>query len=348
MATEDFLAKNPGQRVEVIFSDHQNKPDLGSATARRWFDSEGVDVIADLPTSAVALAVLPIATERKKILLATTPTNLRITNDLCNGMVARFASDAHSLNASVPALLKQGGDTWFFVSWDNTAGADSERDATETINAMGGKVVGSVKFPLGTVDMSSFLLQAQASKAKVVAIAAGGGDLVNGIKAAAEFGMLQSQRIVGLNMSLADVHSLGLKVAAGMYYADGFYWDRTPETRDFAKRYFERNGGTKMPDNVAAGNYSATMHYLNAVVAAGTVEAMAVMEQMRKTPVNDFYATNGVLRMDGQMVHDAFLLQAKTPAESKGPWDYLKVVATIPASEAYLPLSASKCPLVKK
>jgi branched-chain amino acid transport system substrate-binding protein len=348
MAAADFRKAKPNRKVEVISADHQNKADIGSSVARKWFDQDGVDVIADLANSSIALAVLPIATERKKFLLATTPNNMRITNELCNGMTARFGPDAYVNNMSVRALLDKGVKSWFLLSWDNASGADAEKAATGLINEAGGKVNAAVRFPFGTPDMSSFMLQAKASGAQGIAIGAGGGDLVNGIKAAAEFGVLGPQTVVGLNMSLSDVHSLGLAVAKGMYYSDGFYWDRTPETRAFAMRYFEQNGKTKMPDNVAASNYSATLHYLNAADAVGSVDAMKVAEQMRKTPVRDLYTQTGTFRADGQMVHETYLLQVKTPQESKGPWDYLKVVATIPAEQAYLPLSASTCPLVKK
>ncbi len=348
MAADDFKKLKPNRKVEVVSADHQNKGDIGSTIARQWFDVDKVDVIADLANSSIALAALPIATERKKILLATTPNNMRITNELCNGMTARFGADSYVNNTAVRALLNQGVSTLFLMSWDNASGADAERIATEMINSNGGKVNGTVRFPFGAADMSSFILQAKASGAKGITIGAGGGDLVNAIKSAAEFGVLGPQTVVGLNMSLSDVHGLGLPTAKGMYYSDGFYWDRTPETRAFATRYFEANGKTKMPDNVAASNYSATLHYLRAADAVGTVDAAKVIEQMQKTPVRDLYTQTGTLRPDGQMVHETYLLQVKTPAESKGPWDYLKIIATIPAEQAYLPLSVSTCPLVKK
>jgi branched-chain amino acid transport system substrate-binding protein len=348
MAVDDFRTKKPNRKIEVVSGDHQNKPDIGASLARKWFDLDGVDTIADMPTSGVTLAVIPIATERKKVLLASTANSMRITNELCNGLTVRFGADSHVNNTGVRALLGQGVDTWYFVSWDNASGADAEKDATQIITAAGGKVIGGVRFPLGAADMSSFILQAKASGAKGIAIGAGGGDLVNAVKAAAEFGVLGKQTVVGLSMSLSDVNSLGLQTAQGMYYSDGFYWDRTAETRAFAKRYFDMNGGTKMPDNVAMSNYSAVTHYLEAVDAVGTVESGAVMNEMRKRPVRDIYTQTGTLREDGQMVHETYLLQVKTPAESKAPWDYLKVVATIPPEQAYLPLSASTCPLVKK
>ncbi len=348
MAVEDFLAQKPGRKVQVVFADHQNKPDVGSGISRNWFDNEGVDIIADLPSSPVTLAVLPIATERKKILLASSTSNTMVTNELCNGMLAQWAYNSHTLNASVPALLAQGGQSWFFVSWDNATGKDSESDATAMIQAGGGRVLGSVRHPLGVPDVSSYILQAQQSGAQVIAFANAGGDFVKSVKASAEFGVMQKQKLVGLIMSLPDVHGLGLQTAQGLYYADGFYWDRNEETRAFARRFFAANGQSKMPDNVAAANYSATLHYLRAADAAGTVEAQAVMAKMRETRVDDFYSRGGQLREDGQMVHDVYLLQVKTPAESKEAWDYLRVIATVPGAQAYAPLSESRCKLVRK
>ncbi len=349
MAVEDFLKAHPNRKVEVVSADHQNKPDIGSTIVREWFDRGNVDAVADLPFSAVSLAVAPIAKEKNKVMLAASTATTALINEQCIPTAALWAYNAYALSASsIQAMLAAGDDTFFFISWDNATGAGSQAAATEIITKGGGKVVGSVKHPTGTPDMSSFVLQAQTSKAKVILLANAGEDLSNTIKSAGEFGVMKSQKMVGLIMSLVNVHQLGLKATAGMFYADGFYWDRTPETRAFAKRYFDRNGGTKMPDNVAAANYSETLHYLNAVDAVKTIDAQKVMEQMRKTPVNDMYTTGGVLRPDGQMIHDFFLFQVKTPEESKGPWDYLKVVQTVPKEKAFLPLSESKCPLVTK
>jgi branched-chain amino acid transport system substrate-binding protein len=348
MAVEDFGGKVLGKPIEVVAADHQNKPDIASATAREWFDSQHVDALMDVAASATALAAIEVAKTKNKIVVLNGPGAIRITNEACTPISIHYTYDNYALSHGTgAAMVKAGYDTWFFITADYAFGHDLEEVTAAVVRAGGGKVLGSVRTPINTLDFSSALVQAQASKAKVVGLANAGADSSNSIKQAAEFGVVRGgQTLAGLLIFINDVNTLGLEAAQGMLLTNAFYWDRNEESRAWAQRYFQRMG--KMPNMTQAGIYSATMHYLKAVEAAGTDETQAVMEKMRSTPINDFFAKNGRIREDGRMVHEMYLYQVKKPAESKGPWDYYKLVATIPAEAAFQPLSDSKCPLVKK
>ena len=348
MAVEDFGGKVLGMPIEIEAADHFNKADVAASKAREWLDTGRVDAILDVAASATALAVVEVAKEKNKIVVMSGPGAVRLTNEACSPISVHWAYDTYALAHSTgAATVKNGGDSWFFITADYAFGQELERDAGETVKAAGGKVLGSVRAPLSTPDFSSFLLQAQGSKAKVVGLANAGGDFTNSVKQAAEFGLTQSgQKLAGLLVYDQDIHSLGLKATQGMLLTSGFYWDMNEETRAFAKRFYERV--KKMPNMSQAGAYSTVLHYLKAVQAAGTDETAAVMAKMREAPVNDVFAKNGRIREDGRMVHDMYLFQVKTPEESKGEWDLYKLVATIPGDEAFQPLSKSRCPLVKK
>jgi branched-chain amino acid transport system substrate-binding protein len=348
MAVEDFGGKVLGKPIEVVAADHQNKPDIASATAREWFDSQHVDALMDVAASATALAAIEVAKTKNKIVVLNGPGAIRITNEACTPISIHYTYDNYALSHGTgAAMVKAGYDTWFFITADYAFGHDLEEVTAAVVRAGGGKVLGSVRAPINTLDFSSALVQAQASKAKVVGLANAGADTSNSIKQAAEFGVVRGgQTLAGLLIFINDVNTLGLEAAQGMLLTNAFYWDRNEESRAWAQRYFQRMG--KMPNMTQAGIYSATMHYLKAVEAAGTDETQAVMEKMRSTPINDFFAKNGRIREDGRMVHEMYLYQVKKPAESKGSWDYYKLVATIPAEAAFQPLSDSKCPLVKK
>ena len=348
MAVEDFGGQVLGMPIEIEAADHFNKADVAASKAREWLDTGRVDAILDVAASATALAVVEVAKEKNKIVVMSGPGAVRLTNEACSTISVHWAYDTYALAHSTgAATVKNGGDSWFFITADYAFGQELERDAGETVKAAGGKVLGSVRAPLSTPDFSSFLLQAQGSKAKVVGLANAGGDFTNSVKQAAEFGLTQSgQKLAGLLVYDQDIHSLGLKATQGMLLTSGFYWDMNEETRAFAKRFYERV--KKMPNMSQAGAYSTVLHYLKAVQAAGTDETTAVMAKMRQTPVNDVFAKNGRIREDGRMVHDMYLFQVKTPEESKGEWDLYKLVATIPGDEAFQPLSKSRCPLVKK
>ncbi|SEP25578.1 amino acid/amide ABC transporter substrate-binding protein, HAAT family [Methylobacterium sp. ap11] len=348
MAVEDFGGTVLGAPVEVVVADHQNKPDIAATTARAWFDTGGVDAILDVAASATALAAADIARAKNKVIVFNGPGAVRLTNEACSPVSVHWAYDTYALaNSTAQATVKAGGDSWFFVTADYAFGQDLKRDASAVVKAQGGTVLGSVRVPLNTADFSSFLLQAQGSGAKVVGLANAGADTTNAIKQAAEFGLTQGgQRLAGLLVYISDVHSLGLKATQGMLLTEGFYWDLDDETRAWSKRYFDRVG--KMPNMSQAGVYSTVMHYLKAVRKAGTDETGPVMQAMRDTPVDDFYARGGRIRDDGRMVHDMYLFEVKKPEESKGPWDLYKRVATVPGDKAFQPLAASRCPLVKK
>jgi branched-chain amino acid transport system substrate-binding protein len=347
MAVEDVGGKVLGKPIEVLSADHQNKPDLASAKATEWFDREHLDALMDVAASSTALAAQDVAKQRNKIIILNGPATTRLTNESCGPQTVHYAYDTYALaNGTGLAVVKQGGDSWFFLTVDYTFGHDLEKDTADAVKAAGGKVLGGVRHPLNTADFSSFLLQAQASKAKIVGLANAGTDTIQSIKQAGEFGLTRQQQLAALLVYITDVHSLGLGVAQGMLLTEGFYWDTNEETRAWSRRYFERMG--KMPNMSQAGVYSATRHYLKAVAAAGTDDTAAVMQAMRQTPIDDFYARGGRIREDGRMVHDMYLVQVKKPEESKAPWDYYKVVATIPGDQAFQPLSASRCPLIKK
>lgn len=348
MAVEDFVAKEkPDFKIEVISADHQNKADISANKAREWFDTQKVDAIVDLVTTSTALAVMKVANEKNRVSLVTGAGSTPITNEQCNDTTVHWAYDTYALPVgTAKAVVKQGGKNWYFITADYAFGHSLEKNTSDVVTKSGGKVLGSVRHPFPGSDFSSFLLSAQASGAQVIGLANAGADTINSIKQAKEFGITPKQSLAGLLMFISDVHSLGLEATAGMYLTTGFYWDRNDETRAWSKRYFEKM--KRMPTMVQAGDYSATYHYLKAIKAAGTDEAKAVMAKMRDTPVNDFFAKNGKVRVDGRMVHDMYLVQVKKPSESKYPWDYYHIREVIPGDEAYIPLAESKCPLVKK
>ncbi len=347
MAIEDFGGEVLGKKIEFVAADSLNKPDQASAIARQWYDNDGVDVIVDLPTSATALATMQIANDRKKIVMVTGAGSSDITGKHCSPYTAHWTWDTYANGKTVgQATVKEGGDTWFFITADYVFGHSLERDTSEFVKAAGGKVLGSARHPLNNQDFSSFLLQAQSSKAKIVGLANGGGDTVNSIKQAAEFGLGQGgQKLAGLVMFISDIHSLGLKTAQGLVITEAWYWDKDEKTREFANRFFKRTG--RMPTMNQAANWSAVTHYLKAVKAVGSMDADKVMAKMRETPVQDMFTDNGVLRQDGRMVHSMLLLEVKKPEESKKPWDYYKIIAEVPGDQAFRPLKDGGCPLVK-
>ena len=349
MAIEDFGGKVLGKPIEVVYADHQNKADIAANKAREWFDKDKVDAILDVAASATSLAVIEVAKQKNKIAVFSGPGSTRITNESCSPTTVHYAYDTFALaNGTGKAVVKQGGDTWFFLTADYAFGHSLEKDTTDVLKAEGGKVLGTARHPLNASDMSSFVLQAQSSGAKIIGLANAGGDFISAIKTSAEFGVSKGgkQKLAGLLVFINDIHSLGLQVTQGLLLTEAFYWDQNDESRKWSRRFFERM--KKMPNMAQAGVYSSTMHYLKAVKAAGTDETGAVMKKMRETPINDFFAKNGRIREDGRMVHDMYLFEVKTPGESKSPWDYYKLRATIPAAEAFQPLSKSTCPLVKK
>ena len=348
MAIDDFIAKEkPAFKIEMVSADHQNKGDVAANKAREWFERDKVDVVSELVTSSVALAVQKIAKEKNRIALVSGAASTRITNEDCNDVTVHWTYDTYAVaNGTAKAVTKAGGKKWFFLTADYAFGHSLEKDASDVVKANGGEVVGTVRHPFPGSDFSSFLLKAQASGAQIIGLANAGSDTINSIKQAAEFGVTPKQQLAGLLMFISDVHSLGLKTTQSMYLTEGFYWNLNDDTRAWSKRFFEQH--KRMPTMVQAGQYSSVMHYLKAVKATGSDDTQKVMAQMKKTPVNDFFARNGSIRDDGRMVHDMYLLQVKKPSESTTPWDYYNVVATIPAAEAFQPLSASKCPLVKK
>lgn len=348
MAIDDFIAEaKPSFKVEMVSADHQNKADIASNKAREWFEREGVDAATELVTTSTALAVMKIAKEMNKIALMSGPASTPITNEQCNDVSVHYTYDTYALaNGTAKAVTKQGGKTWFFLTADYAFGQALEKDSSAVVIANGGKVLGSVRHPFPASDFSSFLLQAQASGAQIIGLANAGADTTNAIKQASEFGITPKQSLAGLLMFITDVHSLGLKSTQGMYLTTGFYWDLNDATRAWSKRFFDKQ--KRMPSMVQAGQYSSVLHYLRAVKAAGTDDTAKVMAQMKKTPISDFFAKNGQIRDDGRMIHDMYLVQVKKPEESKYPWDYYHVRQTIPAAEAFQPLSESRCPLIKK
>ncbi|NJM34189.1 MAG: ABC transporter substrate-binding protein [Rhodomicrobium sp.] len=349
MAAEDFGGKVLGKPIEIVSADHQNKPDIASNIANQWFDTENVDAITELTTSSVALAVQEIAKNKNKINLVTGAATSDLTGAKCSPTGVHYAYDTYALaNGTGGALVKDGGDSWYFITADYAFGHALERDTGNAVTAAGGKVVGNVRHPFPNNDFSSFLLQAQASGAKVVGLANAGADTINSIKQAQEFGLVAGgQRLAGLLVFLSDVHSLGLKTAQGLVITTGFYWDRDDETRAWSKKYADKFGGKK-PTMVQAGVYSAVTHYLKAIEAAKTDDAKVVAAKMREMPINDFFAKNGKIRADGRMVHDMYLAQVKKPEESKGEWDYYKILRVIPGDEAFRPADPKHgCALLK-
>ncbi|SCB20339.1 ABC transporter substrate-binding protein [Cupriavidus alkaliphilus] len=348
MAIDDFGGKVLGKKIELVVVDHQNKADIAANKAREWYDTGNVDAILDVAASAPALAVLEVAKQKNRIVVFSGPGTERITNDLCTPVSVHYAYDTYALaNTTARATVQRGGKSWFFLTADYAFGHTLQDSATAVINETGGKVVGAARHPIGASDFASYLLQAQASKAQIVGLANAGGDTINAIKAASEFGLTRNnaQRMAGLLLYVNDIHAIGLKTAAGLMLTEGFYWDMNDATRAWSRRYFEKL--KKMPNMSQAGAYSSVMHYLKAVQAAGTDETAAVMKQMKSIPINDFFAKNGRIREDGRMIHDMYLFEVKTPAESKYPWDYYKVVATVPGEQAFMPASKSKCPLLR-
>ena len=347
MAVEDFGGKVLNRPLEVVVADHQNKPEVAVATAREWYESQGVTMINNLINSGIALAVTQVAKDEDKIAIVNGSGSSRLTNDGCTPNSIHYSYDTYALaNGTANQLISQGMKNWFFLTADYAFGHALEADATQIVKANGGEVSGSVRYPIETSDHSAFMLQAQASPAQVVAMAGSGTTFVNAVKSASEFGLAASGKTVaGLLVWDTDVHSLGLDTAQGMILTNAFYWDRDDETRAFARRFQERVG--RPPHMGDAGDYSSTIHYLKAVQSAGTTDAQPVMAKMRETPINDFFAKNGKIREDGRMVHDMYVYQVKTPAESTGEWDLLKLVTTIPGDKAFRPLSESQCPLVK-
>ena len=348
MAVEDFKARHrPDFRIEVTFADHQNRADVGLARVRQWYDVAGVDMVTDVLNSAVALAVAKLGVDKKRVMMNTGAATLRLTNEDCTPYTVHYTYDTYALaNGAAKAITRSGGDSWFFITADYAFGHSLEKDASDMVKSGGGKVLGAVRHPLGSNDFSSFLMQAQSSKAKIVALANAGADAVNTVKAASEFGLTRTQSLAGLLMGILDVHALGLDATQGMMFTEGFYWDLDDETRKWSRRFFEKM--KRMPSMLHAGTYSATLAYLQAVQAARTDDADAVMKVLRATTIDDFFARKGRIREDGRMVHDMFLVQVKKPAESKYAWDYFHVKAVIPGEEAYQPLAQGRCPLVKR
>ena len=350
MAAEDFGGEVLGRKIEIVAADHLNKADLSGNIARDMLDNQGVEAIIDVAASATALAAGEIAKARNKIIMFNGPGSIRLTNEACGPYTVHYVFDTYAqANVTGLATVKNGLDSWFFLTADYAFGQDLEKDTTAVVTKAGGKVLGSVKHPLNTADFSSFLLQAQSSKAKVVGLANAGGDTITAIKQAAEFGLTKSggQKLSPLLAFISDIDSVGLDTAQGLILAEAFYWDLNDETRAFTKRFQARNKG-RVPTSAQAGVYSSVLHYLKAVKAAGSTDSAAVMKIMKETPINDMFAKNGKIREDGRMVHDFYLFEVKKPSESKGRWDYYKLSATVPADQAFQPLEASRCPLVKK
>jgi branched-chain amino acid transport system substrate-binding protein len=346
MAIEDFGGEVLGQKIEMVTADHQNKPDLAVSIARRWYDTENVDMITELTTSSVALAVQELSKEKKKIDIVVGAATSRLTGDACTPYGFHWAFDTHALAVGTGgALVKAGGDSWFFLTADYAFGYSLEKDTTDIVTANGGKVLGSVRVPLNSSDFSSFLLQAQSSKAKIIGLANAGLDTTNSIKQAAEFGIVSGgQKLAGLLVTLAEVNGLGLQAAQGIVLTEGYYWDRDDKSRAFGERFFKRTG--RMPSMIHAGTYSATLQYLKAVKAAGTKDSDAVVKKLKEMPVDDAFA-QGKVQENGRMVHDLYLFEVKKPSESKKPWDYYKQLAVVPGDKAFPSAKDSGCPLTK-
>jgi branched-chain amino acid transport system substrate-binding protein len=344
MAIADMEKQFPGKKIELVYADHQNKADIASSKIREWIDQSGADVIIGGTNSATALAGAQVASEKKRPYISIGAASSRLTNENCTPYIVHYAYDTIALaNGTGSAVVRSGGKSWFFLTADYAFGHSLEKDTSDVVKAAGGTVVGAVRAPLNASDFSSFLLQAQNSKAQILGLANAGGDTINSIKAANEFGVTKTMKLAGLLMFINDIHALGLKTTEGMYLTDGWYWDLNNDTRAWAKRFFEKM--KRMPSMIQAGDYSAVSTYLAAVKAAGTDDADAVMAQMKKTPINDMFAKGGKILPNGRMVHDMYLMQVKGPAESKTPWDYFKVVQTIPGDVAFAPPGGTKCTL---
>jgi branched-chain amino acid transport system substrate-binding protein len=349
MAVEDFGGKVKGVPIEVTFADHQNKPDVGSNIARQWYDTDGVDVIVDVPTSSVALAINEVTREKNKVFLVSGAATSDLTGSKCSPNTVHWTYDTWALaNGTGSAIVQTGGDSWFFLTADYAFGHALERDTEAVVLKSGGKVLGKVRHPLNTADFSSYLLQAQASKAKIIGLANAGGDTINSIKQAAEFGIVAGgQNLAGLLVFISDVHGLGLQAAQGLIFTESFYWDLNDSTRAWSKRFAERMNG-RMPTMAHAGVYAAVTHYLKALDALGADgDGKAVVAKMKEMPTDDPLFGKGEIRKDGRKIHPMYLFEVKKPSESKGPWDYYKLKATIPADKAFRPLAEGNCPLVQ-
>lgn len=346
MAIADMGGAIDGKKIEFIVADHQNKADIAASKAREWFDQQGVDLLIGGTNSGANLAMAKVAADKKKVFISIGAGSARLTNEECTPYTVHYAYDTVALaRGTGAAIVKQGGKSWFFMTADYAFGQSLEKDTTDVIKANGGSVMGSVKHPLSASDFSSFLLQAQSSKAQILGLANAGGDMINSVKAANEFGISKSMKLAGLLVFINDIHTLGLKTTQGMYLTDGWYWDQSPESRAWSKRYFAKM--KKEPSMLQAADYSATMNYLAVVKALKSDDGDKVMAQLKKTKINDMFARNGEIRPDGRMVHDMYLMEVKKPADSKYPWDYYKVIQTIPGAQAYTTKAETKCALWK-
>jgi branched-chain amino acid transport system substrate-binding protein len=347
MAAAEVGGKVLGAPIQVVSADHQNKPDVGANKAREWFDGD-VDIIVGTVNSGVAIAVSKVANEKHRLFIDSGAGSTRLTNEDCNPYTIHYEYDTYATGTTTAkAVIAHGGKTWFFLTADYAFGKSLQQDTTNAVNANGGKVLGSVLHPLNASDFSSFLLQAQASGAQVIGLANAGGDTINSVKAASEFGITKKQTLAGLLIFISDIHAMGLQATQGLYAAEGFYWDQNDDTRKWSKAFAAKMGG-KMPSMVQAGVYSSTLQYLKAIQAAGTDDADAVMKKLKEMTLNDATVKGGKIRPDGRMVHEFYLYQVKSPSESKGPWDLYKLIATIPGDQAFQPLSQSRCPMIKK
>ena len=349
LAVEDFGGTVAGKKIEVVFADHQGKADVGSSRARTWFDTDGVDVVVDLNNSAVAMAVYNLAKERNKLVLPSGGASDGLTSEACIPTAIHYTYDTYAMASGVAhAMLEKGKKDWYIMAVDYAFGKAGAETVNNIVSKGGGKIVGRTNFPLNSSGFSSSQLQAHESKASVVTLVSAGNDTINAIKSANQFGLMKNQTVAPQFMFIQDVHSLGLKTAQGLTFATAFYWDRTPETRAFAQKFYERMGKKTMPSMVHAGTYSAVTQYLKAVAAINSDDGPAVTQYLKTHKLEDFFSQNGYVREDGRMVHDLYLAQVKSPEESKGPWDYYKILATIPGDKAFRPLADGKCPLVKK
>ncbi|MGY3585022.1 branched-chain amino acid transport system substrate-binding protein [Bradyrhizobium sp. USDA 4341] len=347
MAIADFGGKVLGKPIAMVDADHQNKADIGAGIARRWYEQENVDVIVDFANSAVAFAVLELTKQKNKAMLVSSAGSSDLTGKGCSANSVQWTYNTYALaNSTVRALAKEGAKSWYFVTVDYAFGHALRNDAAKTVEKVGGTIAGEVRHPLNSMDFSSYLLQAQSSKADVIAFANTGGDLANSIRQAQEFGLAQQQKLAAFLMQTSDIHAIGLQAAQGLQLATAFYWDLDDKTRDFAARFMAKTN--KRPTMVQAGLYSAVMNYLKAVEKSGTDDGPKVIAQMKDMPIDDFFARNAFLRADGQLIHDMYLVQVKSPAESKGAWDYEKLVQVIPGKEAFATPEESACPLLKK
>jgi branched-chain amino acid transport system substrate-binding protein len=342
MAIADMGGAVNGKKIEILTADHQNKPDVAAAKAREWFDTQGVDMLIGGTNSGTALAMAKVAAEKKKLFIAIGAGSSALTNEQCNPYTVHYAYDTVALaKGTGGAVVKAGGKSWFFLTADYAFGASLQNDTAKVVQAAGGTVVGSVKHPLSASDFSSFLLQAQGSKAQILGLANAGGDTINAVKAANEFGVTKTMKLAGMLVFINDIHSLGLKATQGMYLTDSWYWNKDSETRTWSRKFFEKV--KRMPSSVQAADYSASLQYLQSVKAIGSDDADKVLAQMKKTKINDMFAKGGVIRDDGRMVHDMYLMQVKTPDKSVEPWDYYNVVETIKADVAFTTKAESKC-----